>query len=323
MRAPAAGRGVPGWSVERRYRYLYKPAVFLACLVPLAWMAASLFGWLGLSPPVDAVKFLELRCGKTALNLLLLTLMVTPVRQIIRLPHLLRLRRMLGLFAFFYAALHFAVYLVLDVDLDWHQLAADLLKRPYITVGFSALLLLLPLAITSTNRMMRRLGRRWSRLHRLIYLIAALGVRHFYWQEKIDVREPLVYAGILLLLLGYRWVRSPRTWAVLAPLRSPSRPLGSPAEQACGQQQQRAQKLEYAVDYDTEQAQRQEQQPEDRPGEQRQHRDRPAQHEQDQPQQHLEHPLTLPAPVPRHKRRCAHAALVPAGSVEGSCSPPR
>ncbi len=323
VRTPAAARPLPGLSVERRYRYLYKPAVFLACLAPLAWMAASLFGWFGLSPPVDAVKFLELRCGKTALNLLLLTLMVTPVRQIIRLPHLLRLRRMLGLFAFFYAALHFTVYLVLDVDLDWHQLAADLLKRPYITVGFSALLLLLPLAITSTNRMMRRLGRRWSRLHRLIYLIAALGVWHFYWQEKIDVREPLVYAGILLLLLGYRWVRSPRTWAVLAPLRSPSRPLGSPAEQACGQQQQRAQKLEYAVDYDTEQAQRQEQQPEDRPGEQRQHRDRPAQHEQDQPQQHLDHRLTLPPPVPRHKRGCARAALLPAGPAEGSCSPPR
>ncbi len=323
MRAPAAGRGVPGWSVERRYRYLYKPAVFLACLVPLAWMAASLFGWLGLSPPVDAVKFLELRCGKTALNLLLLTLMVTPLRQIARLPHLLRLRRMLGLFAFFYAALHFTVYLVLDVDLDWHQVAADILKRPYITVGFGALLLLVPLAITSTNRMMRRLGRRWSALHRLIYLIAALGVWHFYWQEKIDVREPLVYAGALLVLLGYRWVRSPRTWAVLAPLRSPARALGSPAEQARRQQQQRAQELEYAVEHDAEQAQWQQQQPEDRPGEKRQHCDRPAQHEQDQPQQHLDHRLTLPPPVRRHKRRCAQAALAPAGPAEGAYSPPR
>lgn len=211
----------PGLSVERRYRFIYKPVVFLACLVPLAWMACSVFGWLGANPPVDAVKFLELRCGKTALNLLMLTLMVTPVRELARLPNLLRLRRMLGLFAFFYVALHFTVYLLLDVDLDWHQVAADILKRPYITVGFIALVLLVPLAVTSTNRMMRRLGRRWTRLHRLIYPISALGICHFYWQEKIDVREPLVYAGVLLLLFGYRWVRSPKMWAVLVPRRAP------------------------------------------------------------------------------------------------------
>lgn len=206
-----------GLKVEKRYRYVYKPVVFLACLTPLAWLTCSLFGWLGFSAGVDPVKFLELHCGKTALNFILITLMVTPVRQLARLPHLLRLRRMLGLFAFFYALLHFTVYLVLDVDLDWHRVAADILKRPYITVGFTALILLVPLAVTSTNRMMRRLGRRWTRLHRLIYVIAALGIWHFYWQEKIDVREPLVYAGILLVLLGYRWVRSPKMWAVLAP----------------------------------------------------------------------------------------------------------
>ena len=220
--APAPSQPFLGLSVERRYRFIYKPLVFLACLTPLAWMAGSLFGWFGLSVPVDTVKFLELRCGKTALNLIMLTLMVTPVRQLARLPHLLRLRRMLGLFAFFYAALHFTVYLVLDVDLNWRQVAADIVKRPYITVGFTALVLLIPLAVTSTQGMMRRLGRRWSRLHRLIYLIAALGVCHFYWQEKIDVREPLVYAGVLLVLFGYRWVRSPRMWAVLAPVFAPN-----------------------------------------------------------------------------------------------------
>lgn len=231
-----------GLNVERRYRYVYKPVVFLASLIPLAWMTCSLFGWLGFSAGVDPVKFLELRCGKTALNFILITLLVTPVRQLARLPHLLRLRRMLGLFAFFYALLHFTVYLVLDVDLNWHLVAADILKRPYITVGFTALVLLIPLAVTSTNGMMRRLGRRWSRLHRLIYVIAALGIWHFYWQEKLDVREPLVYAGILLLLLGYRWVRSPKMWAVLtanstrksAAARrgstgSPARPLRPPA----------------------------------------------------------------------------------------------
>ena len=217
-----------GLTVERRYRLIYKPAVFLACLIPLVWMTCSLFGWLGLSVAVDPVKFLERRCGKTALDLIMITLMVTPVRQLARLPHLVRLRRMLGLFAFFYVLLHFTVYVVLDLDLDWHMVGADILKRPYITVGFGALLLLIPLAVTSTNRMMRRLGRRWSRLHRLIYLIAALGIWHFYWQEKMDERTPLEYAAGLAVLLGYRVVRSGRVRALLAAgsdrLRGVSRP---------------------------------------------------------------------------------------------------
>ncbi|HJS88990.1 MAG TPA: protein-methionine-sulfoxide reductase heme-binding subunit MsrQ [Steroidobacteraceae bacterium] len=191
-------------NVEQRYRLLYKPAVFAASLVPLAWLLLSLFGWLGFSAGVDPVKFLELECGQTTLNFLFLTLMVTPIRRLAGLPHLLRLRRMLGLFAFFYAALHFSVYVVLDLDFDWRMLGADILKRPYITVGFTALLLLLPLALTSTQRMMRRLGRRWSKLHRLVYVIGALGVWHYYWQEKRDVREPLLYAAVLALLLGYR-----------------------------------------------------------------------------------------------------------------------
>ena len=168
-------------NVEQRYRLLYKPAVFAASLVPLAWLLLSLFGWLGFSAGVDPVKFLELECGQTTLNFLFLTLMVTPLRRLAGLAHLLRLRRMLG---------------------------ADILKRPYITVGFTALLLLLPLALTSTKRMMRRLGRRWSILHRLVYVIGALGVWHYYWQEKRDVREPLLYAAVLALLLGYRAVHA-------------------------------------------------------------------------------------------------------------------
>jgi sulfoxide reductase heme-binding subunit YedZ len=229
-----------GLTVERRYRFLYKPLVFLACLIPLAWMTCALFGWFGFSAGVDQVKFLELRCGKTALNMILLTLMITPVRQLARLPNLVRLRRMLGLFAFFYVLLHFAVYLLLDVDLDWHMVASDILKRPYITLGFTAMLLLIPLAVTSTNRMMRRLGRRWGRLHRLTYVIAILGVWHFYWQEKIDVREPLVYAGVLLVLFGYRWIRSPKMWAALAPLRSAG---GVPAPAAPAVRPERARPL--------------------------------------------------------------------------------
>jgi len=195
-------------NVTERYRYVYKPLVFVAGLGPLVWLACGAFGWFGASLGADPVKELEHECGKTALNFLLLTLAVTPVRNILGLPQLLRLRRMLGLFAFFYAVVHFSVYVVLDLELNWSTLGADIAKRPYITIGFTALLLLIPLAATSTNGMMRRLGRRWTSLHRLVYIIAILGVWHFYWQVKRDVREPLIYAGILALLLLYRVVRA-------------------------------------------------------------------------------------------------------------------
>jgi len=195
-------------TLTQRYRFIYKPLVFTACLLPLAWLAGGAFGWLGLSLGADPVKQLEHECGKTALNLLLLTLAVTPVRELTGQPQLLRLRRMLGLFAFFYVVLHFTIYLVLDLELNFATLGTDIAKRPYITIGFTALLLLIPLAITSTNGMMRRLGRRWQSLHRLIYVVAVLGVWHFYWQVKRDVREPLIYAGILAVLLGYRVVRA-------------------------------------------------------------------------------------------------------------------
>jgi sulfoxide reductase heme-binding subunit YedZ len=209
--APALPRPFSGLDVGRRYRWIYKPAVFVTSLAPLGWMACNLFGWHGYAPVVDGVKFLERELGQTALNFLILTLMVTPVRLLTGLTHFLRLRRMLGLFTFFYAALHFIAYVVLDLDLDWRMVGADILKRPYITVGFAALMLLIPLAITSTQGMRRRLGRRWVRLHRLVYVIAILGVWHFYWQEKVDVREPLMYAGVLAALLGFRLVRSVRT----------------------------------------------------------------------------------------------------------------
>ena len=195
-------------NVTQRYRYLYKPLVFVAGIAPLVWLVCGAFGWLGASLGADPVKKLEHECGKTALNFLLLTLAVTPVKNLLGLPQLLRLRRMLGLFAFFYVVVHFSVYLVLDLELNWSTLGTDIAKRPYITIGFTALLLLIPLAATSTNGMMRRLGRRWTSLHRLVYLIAILGVWHFYWQVKRDVREPLIYAGILALLLLYRLVRS-------------------------------------------------------------------------------------------------------------------
>jgi methionine sulfoxide reductase heme-binding subunit len=214
-------------NVTQRYRYVYKPLVFVAGLAPLVWLVSGAFGWFGANLGADPVKELEHECGKTALNFLLLTLAVTPVRNILGLPQLLRLRRMLGLFAFFYAVAHFTIYVVLDLELNWATLGADIAKRPYITIGFTALLLLIPLAATSTNGMMRRLGKRWTSLHRLVYVIAILGVWHFYWQVKRDVREPLLYAGILTLLLLYRVVRSRAVARARADLTSTSR-VGPP-----------------------------------------------------------------------------------------------
>ena len=194
-------------TVTQRYRYIYKPVIFVLSLMPLLWLACGLFGWLGASLGADPVKKLEHELGKTALNLLLLTLAVTPLRLLLGNPHLLRVRRMLGLFAFSYVLLHFTVYVVLDLELNWRAVGSEIVKRPYITLGLLALLLLVPLAVTSTQRMMRRLGRRWHSLHRLIYPIAILGVWHFYWQVKRDVREPLLYAAILAALLLFRVLR--------------------------------------------------------------------------------------------------------------------
>jgi len=191
-------------SVEKRYRFLYKPAVFIACLAPAVLLAAGAFDVLGQDLGPDPVARLLHSCGKTALNLVLITLAVTPVRRLTGWTHLLRLRRMLGLFAFFYAVCHLFVYVVLDQELNFPGVLQDVAKRPYITIGFTAVVLLVPLAVTSTNKMMRRLGRRWQKLHRLIYAVAVLGVVHYYWQVKRDVREPLLYAFMLALLLGYR-----------------------------------------------------------------------------------------------------------------------
>src|SRR6516225_2340138 len=223
-------------TLTQRYRLIYKPLVFTACLLPVLWLSSGAFGWFGLSLGADPVKELEHEAGKTALNLLLLTLAVTPVREITSQPQLLRLRRMLGLFAFFYVVLHFTIYVVLDLELNFRTLGADIAKRPYITIGFTALLLLIPLAVTSTNGMMRRLGRRWVSLHRLIYVVAVLGVWHFYWQVKRDIREPLLYAGMLAILLGYRVVRAyaRRRRAPASPVPATSAPAAAPVTSTSG-----------------------------------------------------------------------------------------
>jgi len=193
-------------SVDRRYRLVYKPLLFLACLVPLAWAVGGILGlpWPLFALGPDPVRRVLGIFGHSALNLLLITLSVSPLRQLSGNAQLLRLRRMLGVFAFSYALLHFLTYVGPFQGFSWAAIVKDLVKRPYITIGFAALLLLVPLAVTSTNGMMRRLKRRWQSLHRLIYVIAPLGVWHYWWQVKKDIREPLIYAVLLAVLLLWR-----------------------------------------------------------------------------------------------------------------------
>ena len=179
-----------------------KPIVFLACLVPLARL-----GWKGYTGNLGAnpIEVITHSTGDWTLIFLLVTLSVTPLRKLTGQLWLIRFRRMFGLFAFFYVTLHFLTYIWLDKFFDVHEMFADVAKRKFITVGFTAFMLLIPLAITSTSGWIRRLGgRRWIRLHRLIYLTAIAGVIHYYWLVKADVRKPLQYGAILSLLLGYR-----------------------------------------------------------------------------------------------------------------------
>lgn len=187
-----------------------KLVLFLLCLLPLGKLALETFAVAGLSLGANPVEELLHRLGKWGLNFLLITLAVTPLRRLSGWTWLLRFRRMLGLFAFFYVTLHFLVYAGLDQRFDLAAIVEDIAERPYITLGMTALLLLLPLALTSTRAMMRRLGRRWQPLHRLVYPITILGVWHFYWQVKLDTLEPLIYAAILAALLGFRLVRRGR-----------------------------------------------------------------------------------------------------------------
>lgn len=226
---PIAASGAPGAArraLERRYRWIYRPLLFVACLVPFLGCAGGILTVSGVAHVpgfdlgVDPVRYVLGIFGHSALNILLLTLSVTPLRQLSGNAHLLRLRRMLGLFAFFYASLHFLIYVGPFQGLSWSAIAKDIGKRPYITLGFSALLMLAALAATSTDRMMRRLGRRWQRLHRLVYAIAVFGVWHYWWQVKKDVREPLLYAAVLALLLGWRWWRRRRRPAAAVTSRS-------------------------------------------------------------------------------------------------------
>jgi sulfoxide reductase heme-binding subunit YedZ len=185
-------------------RSALKPALFLLCALPLAWLLARAFGIAGTGLGANPVDEIMDRLGDWGLRLLLATLCVTPLAVTLRKPWLVGVRRMLGLFAFTYLSLHFLNWLVLDQWFDLDAIAADIARRPYITAGFTAYAMLVPLAVTSTAGWMRRLGRRWHRLHRLVYAAAILGCTHFWWQVKADWREPAAYAALLALLLGWR-----------------------------------------------------------------------------------------------------------------------
>ena len=197
-----------------------KVAVFALCLVPtglLAWKA--LHNDLGANP----IEFITHATGDWTLRFLIITLAITPLRKLLRLPDLIRFRRMFGLFAFFYGCLHFTTYIWLDKFFDVSEMLKDVEKRKFITVGFTAFILMIPLALTSTAGWIRRLGgRRWQMIHRAIYISAIAGVIHYYWLVKSDVRKPLFYGALVFLLLAWRvgdWLQRRRA---ASPVRATS-----------------------------------------------------------------------------------------------------
>jgi methionine sulfoxide reductase heme-binding subunit len=198
-----------------------KVFVFLICLVPLGILIRESFtGGLGSNP----TQFLEHATGDWTLRFVAITLSITPLRKLIRQPQLIRFRRMLGLFAFFYGCCHFSVYLTFDQIFNLHGIWADVLKRRYITVGFTGFVLMIPLALTSTAGWIRRMGgRRWALLHRAIYLTAIAGVIHFLWLVKSDIHLPLEYAAVMAILLGWRvydhYSKAPRRVPASIPAR--------------------------------------------------------------------------------------------------------
>ena len=200
-----------------------KVALFILCLIPAAQLAYQAYtGDLGVNPIETITRF----TGSWALIFLLASLAVTPLRRLSGRNELIKFRRMLGLFAFLYASLHFATYLGLDLFFDFRAIGNDILKRPYITAGFLAFVVMAPLAITSTAAMIRRLGKRWQKLHRLVYLAATAGVIHFYWLVKADIRRPVQYGAVLALLLGFRLVMKWRP-RIAAKFATRSRPANS------------------------------------------------------------------------------------------------
>jgi methionine sulfoxide reductase heme-binding subunit len=189
-------------------RRVIKPVVFLACLGPLAWLVYNAFwGDLGANP----VELITNTTGIWTLRFIAVTIAITPIRWVTKWNPIINFRRMIGLFAFFYGTLHFLIYFILDRSLIFDDLWEDIVKRPYITVGFTGFVLMIPLALTSTTAWIRRLGgARWNLLHKLVYVTAVLGVIHYWWKVKLDVTDPMIYAGIVSVLLGSRVAR----WAM-------------------------------------------------------------------------------------------------------------
>ncbi len=187
--------------IQKLKSRIWKLAVFLACFIPLGLLGLDAYtDDLGANP----IEFITRSTGSWTLTFLLITLSITPLRKLSGWQWLIKLRRMFGLFAFFYALLHFMTYIWLDQFFDLQSIFKDVFKRPFITAGFMSFTLILPLALTSTSNMIRRLGKRWQQLHRVVYVIAIGGVVHFMWLVKADRRQPMIHGAILALLFVYR-----------------------------------------------------------------------------------------------------------------------
>lgn len=202
---------------QQTIRFVAKPLVFIACLLPAMLIVTDAFeitGSLGANPIEEILD----RFGNLAIQFIMIALAVTPLRKMSGITQLAQFRRMLGLFAFFYVFMHFLTWLVLDRGLLWQDIVDDIVKRPFITIGMLALVMLLAMAVTSFSSVRRRMGRRWQLLHNSVYVVGVLAVWHYWWQVKADLLEPLIYAAILGVLLGYRYVvrRRPRLSAATA-----------------------------------------------------------------------------------------------------------
>jgi methionine sulfoxide reductase heme-binding subunit len=199
-----------------------KPVLYFAALLPLAWLLFALITGRVMG---DQVKFMQHVTGDTALTCLMLSLTITPLRRLTGWNEIIRVRRLIGLTAFWYACLHLTTYIVFDQDLSLMEITKDIVKHPWVLVGFTAFLCLIPLAITSTNGWIRRLGgKRWNRLHRLVYVAGFAGVLHYFWLVKKDIHYPLLYGLVLIVLPGSR------VWFAIAKSRARRLPLGGKAE---------------------------------------------------------------------------------------------
>ena len=195
-----------------------KPAAFVAALAPAAWLVLAILGYADIG--ADPIKTIQVTTGLSVLVLLLVTLTITPLRKFAHYGELIRLRRMLGLLAFFYALLHAVTYFVFDQSLDPGLIWADTVKHPRIAVGFLAFLILIPLAVTSTDGMIRRLGKRWTRLHRLVYPAMVLSLLHYLMVQKLDIRKGLIYVALFAVLMLVRvpgWLKQGRAAAAREP----------------------------------------------------------------------------------------------------------